>query len=58
MSETAAKFDMSTTLPTTNRERQSTREETGEMGSVTGTAEFMVHEPSTSPPINKEELSS
>ena len=60
MSETAAKFDMSTTLPlpTTHRERQSTREETGEMGSVTGTAEFMVHEPSTSPPINKEELSS
>ena len=55
MSETAAKFDMSTILPlpTTHRERQSAREGTGEMGSVrgsvTGTAEFMVHEPSTSP---------
>ena len=50
MSETAAKFDMSKTFPTTHdaqRERQSTREGTGEMGSVTGTAEFMVHEPST-----------
>ena len=64
MSETAAKFDMSKTFPTTHdaqRERQSTREGTGEMGSVTGTAEFLgctsqglqVHHP-----INKEELSS
>jgi hypothetical protein len=52
MSETAAKFDMSTTLPlpTTHRERQNTREGTGEMGSVTSTAEFRApNESNTSP---------
>ena len=52
MSETAAKFDMSTTLPlpTTHRERQNTREGTGEMGSVTSTAELRApSESNTSP---------
>ena len=52
ISETAAKFDMSTTLPlpTTHRERQSTREGTGETGSVTSTAELRApSESNTSP---------
>ena len=52
ISETAAKFDMSTTLPlpTTHRERQNTREGTGEMGSVTSTAELRApSESNTSP---------
>jgi hypothetical protein len=52
ISETAAKFDMSTTLPlpTTHRERQNTREGTGETGSVTSTAELRApSESNTSP---------
>ena len=53
ISETAAKFDMSTTLPlptTHSRERQNTTEGTGEMGSVTSTAELRApSESNTSP---------